>query len=528
MECRKCGKEIKNVSVNASSERIVNKISFWDNIRLAVQTLISTPSKFILLFIITMFFTLFLFFGSTTYLYMDTVAKNLVETGTSADFSTYNSRIVIRKENNQIFNQEDIDYLKSIKNVSAIIENDIFFDSKLYYAFDEDVDYNSYSSPILPAENLEFTDLLWGRLPKNENEVVLAKGVKYLNKTVYVAADGDETPRVCKVVGLVPQTEDDTIYVHNSIVDTVVERVEMNSTMIYFQIIPASNALAMLARNYDWYIDETLNDNQIVVESHTTKSSSGEADLDTINYGKQDFYFESNGEKLMVDNVEFIYRKYTYTAKEYSSMSGKEYVYNVCVRTNTPSSNGYLSPNNYKKLMDFKKLYFQISALADSEDNVAKVVEEIEKKDYFCSAKALIQNEDQVLLATGFETIVAGAIIVIVFGLSLIVYAVLKNVLNSQQKTFLIMRSLGIDGKNITSLIFIELAFTLVINFILIFIIWFIFKIRNIGGFFTGIHNSSIGVVLLIYAITIIVFGVLGFKYSITVNSSAIVNKEME
>lgn len=528
MKCRKCGKEIINKEVITSSERVINKISFWDNFKLAIQTLVSTPGKFILLFIITIFFTLFLFIGSMTYLYMDDVAKNLVEIGTSADFSTYNSRIVVRKNNNQIFTVEDIEYFSKLKNVTAVIENDIFFDSKLYYAFDKDVDYDYYSSPAQPASNLKFTDLMYGRLPKNENEVVLAKGLKYLNKTVYIAVDGDAEPRVCKVVGLIPTSEDDTIYVHKSIVNTIVERIEMNAIMINFQIIPEDMNLAMLARNYDWYIDETLTDNQIRVETHTTKSSVGEEDFKETVYQNQNFYFESNKERIEMNKVEFIYHKYTYKAKEYTTMSGKEYVYNVCVRTNTPSSNGYLSPNNYKKLMDFQKLYFQISLLVNNEQNVSNVVKEVEKNDYFCSAKALIKNEDEALLATTFETVVAVAILAITFGLSFIVYAVLKNVLNSQQKTFLIMRSLGIDGQNITILIFLELIFTLVINFVLILGLWVLFKLRNFGGFFTGIHDSSFFIVLLIYAITIVVFGLLGFRYSANLKATSIANKEME
>lgn len=528
MNCRKCGKEIIQKEVNTSTERVIKKISFWDNIKLSIQTLFSTPGKFILLFIIALFFILFLFIGNMTYLYMDDVAEKLVETGTSADFSTYNNRIVVRKSNNQIFTKEEVEKFLKIKNVDSVVINDIFFDSKLYYAFDEKVDYDYYASPVQPADNLKFTDLIVGRLPRNENEVVLSKGIKYLNKKVYVAADGDSKPRECKVVGLVPKTEDDVIYVHRSIVEVIAERIEMNSTMINFKIIPDDMNLAMLARNYDWYVDESLTDNQIVVETHTTKSSSSEEDLVSTSYQNQNFYFESNGERLEMNSIEFIYRKFTYKANEYTNMSGKEFVYNVCVRTNTPSTNGYLSPNNYKKLMDFKKLYFQVTVLVDTEKNVAGVVKEIEKGDYFCSSKALIENENQKLLATMFEVVVAVAVIAITFGLSFIVYSVLRNVLNSQLKTFLIMRSLGIDGKNITIIIFIELLFTIVVNFALIFVMWSIFKLRNFGGFFTGIHNSGIGFVLLIYAITIVVFGLLGFKYSTNLKVTSIANKEME
>lgn len=528
MICRKCGKEIINENINTSSNRVVNKVSFKDTVKLSILTLLSTPGKFILLLIITLFFTLFLFIGISTYLYMEKISYELVETSTSADTTSYNNRVIIRKEDNGVLTLDEIDSFRNIKNVSAVVENDIFFDSKIYYAFEEDVDINYYSSSIQPAENLKFIDLLFGRLPKNENEVVLVKDYKYLNKTVYIAADGDETPRACKVVGLLPTSENDAIYVHSSIVETIVERLEMNKTMIYFQTLPADNNLAMLARNYDWYVDDTLKDNEIRVESHTVQSSIGEDRFKEKVYQTIDFYFQSNNNKLNLDDMDLIYHKYTYPATESTVQSGKEYVFNVCVRTSTPSSNGYLNQKNYDKLMEFKTQHYQISLLVNNEKNLASVVSEIEQGPYFCSAKGLIENENQVLLATTFEVIVALAVILLTLGLSLIVYVVLKNVLNSQQKSFLIMRSLGIDGKNIAIQIFIELFFTLLISFVVVLALWLLFKLRNFGGFLTGIHNSSFLVVILIYVVSIVVFAILGFRYSASVISSSIVNKEME
>ena len=530
MKCRKCGKEIIAQDSKETKERVVNKVKFKDTIKLSILTLISTPGKFTLLLIISLFFTLFLFFGITTYLYMEKISFDLVETKTSADYSTYNNRIIIRKEDNQPFTLDEIDSFRDIKNVSAVIENDIFFDSKVYYAFDEDVDLNYYASSAQPAENLKFTDLKYGRLPKNKDEVVLVLDRKYLNKDVYVALDGDAQPRICKVVGLLPTNADNSIYVHESLVDTIVERLEMNKTMIYFQSLPLDNSLAMLAQKYDWYVDNSLGDNEIRVETHTTQSGSSENNFVEKRYNDLGFYFSSNNNRLNLNNIDLIYHKYTYPPVEASSKTGKQYVYNVCVRTSTPSTNGFLNQKNYDLLKEFQTQHFQISLLVNNQKNLEKVVKEIEKDDspYYCSVKGLIVNDKQVLLATTFETIVGVAIIALTLGLSAIVYIVLKNILNSQQKSFLIMRSLGIDGKNISIQIYVMLAFTLLISFVVIFFLWLLFKLRNFGGFFVGIHNSSFFVVLLIYIISTAVFAFLGFKYSTSVIHSSIVNKEME
>jgi ABC-type multidrug transport system permease subunit len=190
--------------------------------------------------------------------------------------------------------------------------------------------------------------------------------------------------------------------------------------------------------------------------------------------------------------------------------------------------NCYVSPATYEKIMNFNLQNFQVSVLVDNETNVEKVVSKVETGAYYCSAKALIVNENQVLLATVLEVVVVVAVIAISLGLSLIVYSIIKNILNSQHKAFLIMRSLGIDGKNISIQIYVMLAFTLLISFVVIFFLWLLFKLRNFGGFFVGIHNSSFFVVLLIYIISTAVFAFLGFKYSTSVIHSSIVNKEME
>lgn len=531
MICKKCGKEIiKKEAVEQANnkERIVQKVTFKDSCLLAVRTLLSTPSKFILLLIITLFFTLFLFVGNMTYLYMEDVAEDLVETTTSADKSTFNSRIIVRRTDNEPFTMEEIEAFGKVANVSAVVRNDIFFNSILYVAFEEDVDYNHYEFPIQLSENLKVSDLLWGRLPRNENEVVLAMDYKYLNKTVYVVAEGSLEPRICKVVGLLPTSSDKSIYIHSSIIDEIVERVEMNSIKISHRQIPADNTLASLAKPYDWYMDESLADDQIRVETHTTRSSSSEAPL--VEYGPyldQNMFFSSNEHRLYLDYIELIYHKYTYPAVEETGLSGKEYVLNKCAAGTNPNI-AFLSKNNYEQLLEFNTQYFQVSLIAKNEASVKGIVDEIEKGDYFCSAKALIENEAQVLEATMLKTIVVVAIVVITIGLSFIVYIILRNILNSQQKSFLIMRSLGIDGSKITIQIYIELAFTLLINFIIVFLLWLLFKFRNLGGFFSSVHNASFTSILLIYIVTTIVFGLLGFKYSTSVNNSAIVNKEME
>lgn len=516
--------------------RKLNKVSFSDTIGLAVKTLISTPSKFIFLLTIAMFFTLFLFVGVMTYHYMVDVSYLILEEETKADSTSYNNRIIVRKDDDSVFTNEEINSFYEYKNVSAVISNDIFFDTHIYYAFDDEVSEQLYSNIILPAGTLKFSDLRYGRLPKNEKEVVLVGSKDFLRKTVYLAIDGDEAPRECTVVGLLPQSSIGAVYVHDDIIPSIVNRLEMNKLEFYFKYIPENRDLAQLtSRQYDWYVDETLDDTQLRVEWHISSNVSEPAPP-VINYFEgmpTDIYFISNNTTLDFEDMDIDFYTYRYPQEENKTLTGKEELLIICDKTSrrnefSSSINCYLSPANYEKVMNFNLQNFQISVLTDNETNVRKVTNRIEQGSYYCSAKALIVNENQVLLATVLEVVVVVAVIVIALGLSLIVYSIIKNILNSQHKAFLIMRSLGIDGNRISVQVYIELAFTLLVNFVIAFVLWAVFKFRNFGGFFASMHKSTFGNVILIFAVSIVVFAVLGFKYSSSVIKSSIVNKEME
>ena len=230
-----------------------------------------------------------------------------------------------------------------------------------------------------------------------------------------------------------------------------------------------------------------------------------------------------------------------------SIMQGVKYILLICI-FGLSTAIGLAISKSYEnrviELKEFKnilniiktKIKFTYEPLADifrqisnnNETNVEKVVSKVETGAYYCSAKALIVNENQVLLATVLEIIVVVAVIAISLGLSLIVYSIIKNILNSQHKAFLIMRSLGIDGNKIAIQVYIELAFTLVVNFVIAFVLWCVLKLRNFGGFFASMHKATFGTIFLIYVVSIVVFAILGFKYSSSVIKSSIVNKEME
>lgn len=527
--------EKEEVNNTSSVVRKIDKVSFKDTVGLAVRTLISTPSKFIFLLTIALFFTLFLFVGVMTYHYMVDVSFIILEEETTADTSSYNNRVIIRKDDNSIFTNEEINSFSEYKNVSAVIPNDIFFDTKINYAFDEEVSEQLYSEIILPSGVLKFSDLRYGRLPRNENEVVLVHDRDFLGKTVYMAVSGDDSPRVCTVVGLLPTSSNKAVYVHDNIIPSIVNRLEMNDVIYYYNFIPENRDLAMLAgRKYNWYIDESLGDDQLRVEWHIPSNVSDVTSQPYLFDGMPiDLYFLSNNTTLQFEKMDIDFFIYSYPREENRVLTGKEELLEICDKTSRNNEMGsarncYVSPANYEKIMNFNLQNFQVSVLVDNETNVEKVVSKVETGAYYCSAKALIVNENQVLLATVLEVVVVVAVIAISLGLSLIVYSIIKNILNSQHKAFLIMRSLGIDGNKIAIQVYIELAFTLVVNFVIAFVLWCVLKLRNFGGFFASMHKATFGTIFLIYVVSIVVFAILGFKYSSSVIKSSIVNKEME
>ena len=519
-----------------TKKRTLNKVSFKDTVRLAVRTLMSTPSKFIFLLLITLFFTLFLFAGTATYLYMEDVNITILEEDSKADNTGYTNRIIVRRTDDEPMSLEEINKFHELKKTSAIIKDDILFDSKIYYAFDDEVSTDLYETIILPSSILSFNDLFRGRVPKSANEVVVVGESKFLNKTIYIALDGFDEPIECKVVGVMPKTEESALYLHDDILPEIIKRREMNSVPVYWPEgrEPNNNDLKQLyGIGYDWYIDDTLADNEFRIEKHTRKYTSSSMYQSSMDFEQVHFIFTSNNTELPFFYINVHVDTYLYEFNEPIYKSGLDRLKDICDKKsidndNNSSINAYVNKANYEKIMAFNMQNFQISVLANDEKDLRSIATEIEKGDYYCTSKGLIVNQSQVLLSTVLKVVVIVAVIAISLGLALIVYAIMKNILNSQQKTFLIMRSLGIDGNKITIQIYIELAFTLVVNFIIAFILWCTFKIRNFGGFFTSINEANFATILLIYAFSIAVFTILGFKYSSSVIASSIVNKEME
>lgn len=509
------------------NSRTMNKIIFSDVIKLSIINLLSTPTKLILLFLISLFFSSFLLVSLMAYNYMDQVALKITNIKTSADGSNYNNRIVVKKLDKSTFSNSEIEEIKKIKNVSSIVKEDIFFDKVVQYAFDDDVDDMNYESPIIPVSVIKNRDLRYGRLPKNANEVVLVGPRKLLHQKVYFIVDGDLELREAKVVGLLPQSSSQTFYIHNDIYESILEKLEMSSVFLGFKEESDDNELMMLSTNYDWYIDDTLGDDELIVTSHTTKADDNELYYSEKPYLSREFVFESNNKQLLF-TLQMTYKKYVYDKEEDKFLKGKDKLEFICNESRIGTRRAYLSTANYLKLKEFLQVSNQISILTKNEESVKQVVNELEKMDYYCSAKALIENKDTSMIAQGLKIAVILIELVLIIGIVLIMNVIIRNVLNSQQKSFLVMRSLGIDGNNITLQVYAELFFMLLTNFTMILLMWIIFKNRNFGGFFVTIHKSSNLSLLLIFFISTLVFSFIGYKYSNNVIKSTIVNKEME
>lgn len=157
-----------------SYDSTIKKVSFWDNIKLGIKSFLSTPKKAI--------FSLLVFFVAT--LTLVTLSSGLSSSQSSMSYSPIfrndlQNRMVVNKTDKSSFTQQDYEKISSIDKVRYIETNEFSLDSfiGLNPLIDKSPDFYLLSNSFMDIAYLEETDLVIGRMPKNEFEFVNARHV---------------------------------------------------------------------------------------------------------------------------------------------------------------------------------------------------------------------------------------------------------------------------------------------------------------------------------------------------------------
>ena len=165
--------EIKKIKENKDiMECKYNEITVFNKIRLGIRNTFNIFSKFILLFIVFLFMSIAFL---TEYASFQLAENEADESGYSIGFRDISdNRILIKKQDQSAFTNEDYERIKGISNIDYIVEDDLFIDC----SFSLNRDDMSFYGNILDIKNFR-GNIDLGRKPNNDNEIILRIGRKH-------------------------------------------------------------------------------------------------------------------------------------------------------------------------------------------------------------------------------------------------------------------------------------------------------------------------------------------------------------
>lgn len=448
-------KEIEKVDNNFPTK--LGKISLFNKIRLGVRNTFNIIPKFILLFFVFSFIVGSLLGEYSSFKKEEAVAK---EQGNNYIFNTYSlNRIVLKKNDNSLFTEDELNNIKNIKDVDFIIENDTLLDESRSIT-DEESKYwvPSYTYPISTFKG----DLSIGRMPENDKEAVieisessylfnndkeqvLNKNFYYINDVYYDSLDEDYRINIVGIKYTDSNLYDNVnLYVGNNILNKLRYQNHLYYSNVYvrfqgkkyksdiynlmYQVNPSNKVPSGEA-----YIPESFN-------YYCPKDNCLWSTLDVIN---ENLYFTDTktltvSKNYNKDNYKKIFEDNNYKKENF------EFEYDGRI---------FINENDYESL--FNKGTYQISVFAKDKDSVDSVAKTLNKSNYkTLKIKDTLVNEGLGEFLRVIKTVVT---IVLVITLFFISYFIIKIILKSRNNYYSIIRMLG-GTKNVTTeLLLIEL-----------------------------------------------------------------------
>ena len=441
-------KEISEFQVDDNDR----KIGLINLVRLGIRNTFNIIPKFILIFIVFLFivFSITLEYGA--------LRKSEYETlkmGYNWYFQdTTDTRIIINKKDGSFISKSDFDEISKLSNISEIIENDITLDEYVWFEGIVEEEYFHLDGIFRDIKELD-KELDWGRMPKDDNEIVI-----YVDKMNYYFTDrledsvkatyylsGDKNELSVKVVGIVYQEnivfnyENNVIYGTSEMLEQYMSKINMGYSSIKVNI-NNQNYLSIQYPGESFHIvpsDRVSSGNALVSEG--------------INYTCKDFNCKN---KNLGINVENLYYKDSLSLKIKDVYNSKNV--NKILGINKDNSNYgsiFINKDDYNRL--FNRDSYQASVFSDRIDNVDMVAKELEKLGYNTLVmKDSFSNEGE-MAAQVLKIIKLVVTVILVITLFFISYFVIRLILKSRNVYFSTLRILGSTIKQTKRILDIEL-----------------------------------------------------------------------
>ena len=492
------GKVIENAVIrprwNVPEEKQMGGTGFMSGgsqFRLGVRNTFNIFYKFLLLLAVFLFLV---FAISSQYTTLVNKQYEKGEMGYSNYFMNYsNDRVVLKKQDNSEFKDEDYDALSKIPNVRMIAPNDVLLDSTLYL----ESDFLSYEAYPRSAGELTVQPD-YGRLPEKAGEDVLKGQNDEYNLNDDLAQEIlDQNLRIdlldgssiqVKIVGVAFDTEEDPyryagevyliedqikemrkgIYSSGSTVTILINNKEMVAGMSggLDRIVPSSKVekgKAVVSEDVSNYFTEPEAEVEGLPEPDSgtgTQVNTAALDKDLGINVKNMFYTEDV--KLKISDI--------YTEKTFKDKTGND-------KYDENYGTVFISQTDYDKL--FGKGNYQCSVFVSDVKELDETVQAIRALGYSAlPLKETVAEEGDEDIQSMLEVPLTILIILAIF---VIAYIVAGLILRSRSTYFSILRMLGLARKSIRRILDVEILLVMNIAFV-IFIAVIVLVSRDIIG----------------------------------------------
>lgn len=497
------GEIVEDSVIQYPKESIIQEIqpklsntSFGGSLKLALSNITSVPKKslFSLLTVIFMLATIF-FVYSAGVLEMNKPYSTTNPYFTNAD----PSRIILVKEDGTQFTPAELLELSELKYVRDVFGYDMVFDTVLMSKkFNTEELWNEfYYFKPLPAVALDESDLLEGSLPQSSYEVVIGDhGIYQIGDEISLANSYLLSPMQnlltdqfeFVVVGIVdePTELDDEIH-YFYLTNSGLERISGTSIYENSEIeIKISGT-----KKYDMATDTWITPE----EDETVSVGNGSYLLPYTTWVEIDYDLE-NGTILTFDMMfydicrDFDFRKEIRDDMDAGLCNANDFIqsHEITYRAITPFENNkefqsitfistpytsddqsmklYMNQNTFDQY--FSEKNYQITLIVKDTFEGNQVVKEVENLGYNVFYPSQIIDSSQAFNVVIRNVLITVIVSVIIGAIFFVGYFVLKNVVFSKLKDYLIIRSIGTSKKTVKRILSAEVFYVTILSIILI------------------------------------------------------------
>ncbi|MBP5343291.1 ATP-binding cassette domain-containing protein [bacterium] len=465
------------------------KMKMKDNIFLSIKDLLSSPKRFIFYTLVFLILSILVTSSLAFYRYLE--IDSMYDSLVSYNYFRYRDerRIVIGKNNKEAFSESELNEFKNSQFVKFVVENDYFIDSTYgnYYSIENPYDDSSFIYNItlftMCKDYIAENDLTGGRLPENDNEVVISVTSDMLNDDYDDALDYLDkklknvyktTTEEYKVVGVIDVTSSNiyssTIYLNTNKFEKFKKEYYFSEFLSTMFRSSSNNLFYEYFINYE--ISPDLNDDEFAFKGRTAY------EVEDLNNRYSPFLSEYG----------------TLTVSNYYSKLDLDLKLNKDKNIIESSDSPYyfiilLSESNYNKIVDTYDDIYQISVFLDNVFDLERFKNRIDESKY----SYIVPSEANYTI-DGLERVVSAVYITFVsmflFAVFFITYAVLLNSVRSRKEDVEILRTIGAKKENITRLFASQMIFSTIISFILTIIIYFILRLTATSQMFKDVLKA--------------------------------------